>query len=275
MAADHHTNQGIIMKVVDLTPEHEALYFECLEDWSDEIKEAGDHKACWYRKYKDRGLRIKLALDDDGKVGGMIQYLPIEESSIQGNNLFFILCIWIHGYKKGRGNFQKKGMGKALLKAAEDDAKEKGAKGMAAWGVWLPFWMKASWFKKHGYKKADRDGMALLVWKPFTDDTQPPRWIKQKKQIPSSSGKVNVTAFLNGWCPAQNMVYERTRRASAVFGDKVVFQTIDTTDRESFLEWGIADGIFVNGKKLSSGPPPSYEKIRRIIAKHLKKTKTA
>jgi hypothetical protein len=29
------------MKVIDLKPEHEALYFNCLEDWSDEIKEAG------------------------------------------------------------------------------------------------------------------------------------------------------------------------------------------------------------------------------------------
>ncbi len=261
------------MKVIDLTPEHEVTYFECLEEWSDEIKEAGDHKSCWYRKYVDRGLRVKLALDDDGKVGGMIQYLPIEESFVEGTDLFFILCIWVHGHKKGRGDFQKKGMGKALLKAAEEDAKERGAKGIAAWGVWLPFWMKASWFKKQGYKKADRDGMALLVWKKFTDNTQPPRWVKQKKRVPSGSDKVAVTAFKNGWCSAQNMIYERARRASTEFGDEVVFQTIDTSDPGSFSEWGIADGIFINGKKIGSGPPPSYEKIRKVIAKNVKKNK--
>ena len=38
------------MTVVDLSPGHEGLYFQCLEDWSDEIREAGDHKAVWYRK---------------------------------------------------------------------------------------------------------------------------------------------------------------------------------------------------------------------------------
>ena len=65
------------MKVIDLNSEHEALYFVCLEDWSDEIKEAGNHKACWYHKYRDRDLRVKLALDNKGEVGGMIQYLPI------------------------------------------------------------------------------------------------------------------------------------------------------------------------------------------------------
>jgi GNAT superfamily N-acetyltransferase len=176
------------MNVIDLNPQNQELYFQCLEDWSDEIKEAGNHKACWYNKHKDRGLRVKLALDDNSEVGGMIQYLPIEESFIEGKDLYFVLCIWVHGHKKGKGNFQKKGMGKALLQAAEDDAKGKGAKGMAAWGIWLPFWMKASWFKKYGYNKADRDGIAVLVWKAFTDDASSPHWIKQKKRVPTGYG---------------------------------------------------------------------------------------
>lgn len=109
------------MKVIDLTEDYKQLYFLCLEDWSEEMKEAGDHKEVWYNKMKDKGLGVKLALDDNGKVGGMIQYIPIENSLAEGKDLYFINCIWIHGYKKGRGNFQKKGMGKALLQAAEDD----------------------------------------------------------------------------------------------------------------------------------------------------------
>jgi len=260
------------MNVIDLTPEYQEIYFECLEDWSDEIKEAGDHKGCWYHKYIDKGLRVKLAIGDNGEVGGMIQYLPVEESFIEGKDLFFILCIWVHGHKKGRGNFQKRGMGNKLLKAAEADAKEKGAKGMAAWGIWPPLWMKASWFKKHGYKKADRDGIAILVWKAFAEDVYPPRWIKQKKKVPTIPGKVTVSAFSNGWCSAQNLVYERAKRATDEFGDIVVFKTIDTSDYNLFSEWGIVDGVFVNGKKIRSGPPPSYEKIRKVIAKSVKKT---
>ncbi len=53
-------------------------------------------------------------------------------------SLYFILCIWVHGHKQGPGNLQKRGMGKALLQAAEDDARDLGAKGIAAWGLWLP-----------------------------------------------------------------------------------------------------------------------------------------
>lgn len=259
------------MDVIDLKPEYYDTYFNCLEGWSDEIKEAGDHKACWYHKYKEKGLRVKLALDDEGKAAGMIQYLPIEESTVDGEGLYFILCIWVHGHKEGIGNFQGKGMGKALLSAAEDDVRNLGAKGMAAWGLWLPFWMKASWFKKQGYKKAERNSMQLLVWKPFVDDATQPNWIRPKKSVPRNPGKVTVTAFINGWCPAQNAVYERAKRACLEFGDKVIFESIDTSDREVFLEWGISDGLFIDGKQVAFGPPLPYEKILKKISKRVKK----
>ena len=86
----------------------------------------------------------------------MIQYVPIEQSVAEGNDLYFINCIWVHGYKEGRGSFRKQGMGKSLLQAAETDVEARGAKGLVAWGLVLPFWMKASWFKQHGYTKVDR-----------------------------------------------------------------------------------------------------------------------
>ncbi len=121
------------MKIVYLTEEYEGNYFVCLEDWSDEIREAGNHKEHWYRKMKDKGLCVKLALNNEEKPVGMIQYLPIEYSFVEGSELYFIPCIWVHGYKnKGVGNYQKHGIGKALIMEAEDDVKKGGAKGLAA-----------------------------------------------------------------------------------------------------------------------------------------------
>jgi GNAT superfamily N-acetyltransferase len=257
------------MKFIDLCPEHEPLYFYCLEDWSDEIKMAGNHKACWYARMKDRGLRLKLALADHGEVGGMIQNLPIEDSMAMGNHLYFILCIWVHGYRQGRGNFQKQGMGRALLQAAEADAAALGARGMAAWGISLPFWMKASWFKKQGYQRTDKQGMSVLLWKPFVADAVAPQWIKQKQRPDKIPGQVTVTAFINGWCPAQNLVYERARLAAQEFDERVVFREINTFSREVFLEWGISDALFIDDRPMRTEPPPSVERIRKRIAKKL------
>ncbi len=256
--------------VTDPSPEHLFSYTHCLEEESEDIRESGEHKACWFEKYKARGLRVKLALDSEGVPVGMIQYLPIESSFVRGEGLYFILCIWVHGHKMlPKGDRQGHGIGSRLLEAAETDARVLGAKGMAAWGLWLPFWMKASWFKKKGYTKADRDGMALLLYKPFSDDAIPPQWVRPKKEPPRSEENVTVAAFKNGWCPAQNMVFERTKRACESLGGRVVFLEFDTSDPKVFEEWGISDGVFIDGKPLSWGPPPSYETILKAIKKRL------
>jgi GNAT superfamily N-acetyltransferase len=260
------------LEIVELTDDTRDLYCLCLEDWSEEMKEGGNNKQLWYEKMKGKGLRVKLAKDDEGNIGGMIQYIPIEHSHITGDG-YFIYCVWVHGYKEGRGNFQGKGMGQTLLKAAEEDAKRLGAKGIAAWGISMPFWMKASWFKKHGYKVADKDGMGVLLWKPFADGAIAPKWLKQQKTPPGIPGKVAVTSFVNGWCQAQNLVHERAKRASAELGDKVIFQKYDTSDRNVLLEWGLVDALFIDGKLVSGGPPPSYDKIKKLIEKRARKLK--
>ncbi len=251
------------MRVIDLDRQHESLFCVCLEDWSDEVKEGEALKKDWYSQMKKRGLRVKLAVDENGQVGGMIQYAPVEYAPAKGNDSFFIYCIWVHGHKKGRGNFQKKGMGKALLKAAEQDAQSKGAKAMIAWGLSSPFWMKASWFLKQGYVKTDQDGSRVLVWKPFSADAVAPKWIRQVKKPAAGAhpGKVTVTSFVNGFCPAQNMVAERAKRATAEIGDKAIFQQIHTLDRDVFLAWGISDALYIEDKAVNTGPPPSYERI--------------
>ena len=258
------------MHIIDLADEHRDLFAQCLMDWSADAKEAGPRRAEWVERFLARGLRAKLAVDDNGTVGGMIQYLPIEQSCAQGAGLYFIPCIWVHGHKEGRGDFRGRGMGSALLAAAEADARALGAKGMAAWGIWLPVWMKASWFKRHGYRKADRHGLAVLVWKPFVEDASPPRWLESPKPLPENlPGKVTVTALVNGWCLACNLSCERAKRAAAEFGDRVVFREIDVSEPTMLAEWRRSDEIFVDGKQVRTGPPPSYAKLRALIGKRV------
>ena len=262
------------MRIVELDEETKPLFCMCLEDWQDDVdmKEGARRRHLWVDRFTARGLRVKVALDDAGTPGGMIQYLPIEESTVDGTGLYFITCIWVHGHTQGRGNFQGQGMGQALLAAAEDDARARGAKGMAAWGLWLPFWMKASWFKRHGYRTVDRDGIASLLFKPFTPDARPPRWFRRtQKPIVLDPGCVNVTSFLSGWCTAGCMTAERARRVSGEFGAPVAFREVDTSEHQTVAEWGLADALFVNGEQIKIGPPPSLERLRKIIGKKVKR----
>lgn len=60
--ADLLSPYDVNMKTIDLNDNLKPLYFVCLEDWSEEIKEAENHKEVWYNKVKDKGLRVKFAL---------------------------------------------------------------------------------------------------------------------------------------------------------------------------------------------------------------------
>lgn len=256
--------------IIDLSQETKSDYFSCMEEWSDEMKDGVCRKECWYNGMQEKGLRVKLALNDAGVVAGMIHYAPIEYSWVEGEDLYFIFCIWVHGHKKGRGDLRKRGVGTALLQAAENDARSLHTKGLVAWGIRLPFFMRSGWFKKHGYRKVDGKGVSELLWKPFTDNAFPPRWIKAKRKPDLAAGKVVVTALANGWCSGINGMIERARRASSEFGDKVIYREIDTSSRATVREWGLSDGLFVNDRNIYNGPPLSYEKIKKIIGKKVK-----
>ena len=253
------------IRVRDLEPRDLPSYLVCLEDWSDEMHEAGDHKAQWYQQMRDQGLRVKLALDLEDRPVGMIQYLPIERSPAVGSGLYMILCIWVHGHRQGVGPAQGRGIGEALLGAAEDDAQALGAAGMAAWGLHLPVWMRASWFRDHGYRTADRRGVRELVWKPFVAEARPPAWPYERPVPVADPTGVDVVAFKSGWCPAANLVYERARRAAEDVGEPVSFTTVDVSDHEELVRHGRSDSVFVDGHPLQRGAPPSAATIRRRL----------
>ena len=48
------------MEIVDFEKRYADKYFLCLEDWSDEIKEAANHKEVWFIKMKEKGLLKEL-----------------------------------------------------------------------------------------------------------------------------------------------------------------------------------------------------------------------
>jgi len=259
------------MEIIDLSEGTRIDYFTCLEEWSEEMKDGVCRKECWYNGMREKGLRVKLARNDSGTVAGMIQYAPIEHSWVEGKNLYFVYCIWVHGHKKGRGDLRKHGFGTALLQAAEDDVKRLQSNGLVVWGVILPFYMHAGWFKKHGYSKVDRNGIRVLLWKRFSDEADRPRWIRAKKKPELVPGKVVVTALAYGWCSGINGMLERAKKIYIEFGDKVIFREIYMSNREAIREWGISDGLFVDERNIYKGPPLSYNKIKEIIGKKVRK----
>ncbi|MDA3850384.1 MAG: GNAT family N-acetyltransferase [Spirochaetaceae bacterium] len=123
-------------EIVDLSEQNFEDFCCCLTPEDETIHQAGDKKAQWLKKRKDNDFGAKIARLADGSNIGMIQYLPIEESTAQGENLYFVQCIWIPPKKRNQaGQQRKKGVGKTLLKAAEEDVRQRGAAGLVVWGT--------------------------------------------------------------------------------------------------------------------------------------------
>jgi hypothetical protein len=85
----------------------------------------------------------------------------------------------------------------------------------------------------------------------------------------SMASRAPVTQYLTRW---RRAAFPWAKRAAAAFDERVIFEAFDTSDRATFLEWGIWDSLFVDGKEVRTGPPPpSYENVRHLIVKRLKK----
>jgi hypothetical protein len=59
------------------------------------------------------------------------------------------------------------------------------------------------------------------------------------------------------------------------FASRVVVGAIVTSDRVEFLRWGISDALFVNRKRVRTGPPPPQEGRRILTEKQAKRVRSA
>lgn len=261
---NERVSEGAV-RITDVGPVHLDEFCRCLSTDSEDALQGAPRRWLWVEVMRQRGLRAKIALDDTERAIGMIQYLPAGEALIDGPDLYFIQCIWVPPKDASGSRLQGHGVGTMLLSAAEEDARALGANGMAAWGLRLPIWMRASWFCKHGYHRVDHAGITSLVFKAFTPDAVAPRLTHAQRRPDPEPGCVKVTCLVNGWCCAANAATERARLAAEDLGDPVVFEEFDTTDPAVARQWGALDAVFIDDKKVWTGPPPSYAKLRRKI----------
>ena len=256
------------MKFMHIDHDTAGTFFRCLHDEKPADPRVIALRRRWYNRYKDKGLRAKVLVRDDDAIVGLCQYLPIEHSFLRGNNLFAILCMWVHGYEHRVGNQQGQGYGAFVLHHIEEDARVSGAKGVAAWGMDFPFWNPVSFYEHMGYTRVEKQPPVILVWKPFTTDATPPTLLQPAPLPEPETETTNVTMFINGWCGSGCEHCVAARDVVAELGDMVSYTEIDTSDRTTMEVWGIDDGLFLDGTPFRpNGPPWTREELSAEIRK--------
>ncbi|MFX0174016.1 MAG: GNAT family N-acetyltransferase [Candidatus Hodarchaeota archaeon] len=134
---------------------------------SEEIDFVAKKRSTWYCNMRSKGFKTKVAFLDEKPVG-FLHIVPIEFSHWGpiGKDLMVILCQHVETGAKG------KGIGRALLQAAEQETIKDDKKGLVVCAYYYEdFWfMLALFYEKHDYKPIIRKKMTKEGDKNFLDE---------------------------------------------------------------------------------------------------------
>ncbi|MHA1677144.1 MAG: GNAT family N-acetyltransferase [Promethearchaeota archaeon] len=230
-----------------------------------EYEESGIRRISWLRKMEQKGLVVKVALIN-GIHAGFIYLMPIEINpwGIEGKELMFFPCLVSHS------KFSRKGIGKSLIKAAEEETIKRGKKGLATVGYFWDFWfMPASFFTKLGFIVAERIKEEAILCKLFDDNVALPHFRTEKYKFKEVKGKVVIDLFWNKFCLTSDVEAQRVREVVSEFGENVILNEYESTNLEIMNKYGISRKIYVNGTAMEIGPEIDKDTLRMTIKRVL------
>jgi GNAT superfamily N-acetyltransferase len=240
---------------------------------SEEMDSSAGRRLAWLRAMHEKGSRVKVATVG-GEQAGFLHVIPIEFCpwGPLGRDLLVIPCLV--SANKGRG------VAKALLAAAEEEARRQGGKGIVTIGYYHDFWfMPASFFEANGFLKCggarqgyfDPKSRAAVLWRVFDEHVEAPLLLKPNYEFKTIPGKVVIDLFWNEFCQTSNIEAQRVREVAAEFGDLVTLKQYSADDRVALLRHQIARGIFINGREIYWGYEAPKDGIREAISQALRK----
>ncbi|MBT8267912.1 MAG: GNAT family N-acetyltransferase [Bacteroidia bacterium] len=129
-------------------------------------------KVSWFKNKLNKGLRIILIKDDQGKEIGFIEFIPSELAwrPVKATNFYFIQCIALFGKAMRNQN-----LGTALLQQCEAEAREEGKFGLCTLSSDGPWMATKEIFVKNGFHVVEKKDRFELMVKAFAKDCQLPK----------------------------------------------------------------------------------------------------
>lgn len=184
--------------VVDLTPDNIEDYGVC--GYKDIRKHQElRNKIAWFRRYYEKGLRIKAIVTSGGGYQGMIEYIPGRYSyrPVNAEDYMLIHCIFV-GFKN---EYKGRGLGSLLIDECMKDARSMGLGGVAVVTRKGPFMADKRIFLKKGFKAVDKaePDFELLAVK-FDGDLEDPGFRPCVREGTSKNQK-DLTIMRSVQCP--------------------------------------------------------------------------
>jgi GNAT superfamily N-acetyltransferase len=258
------------LTIRDMNQEDEYFVGTCShEGESSEMDECAVDRLMWIKEMIPKSLKVKVALAD-GRHAGFLHLMPIEmsPSGPAGREVCVIPCLYV---LKRAGGW---GIGKALMEAAERDARAMGKKALVVEAYYHEFWfMPAPFFEKCGFAVVKRSGHRALLWKKFDEDAEPPDWVPEEPPLKPAKDKVVVELYWNRFCQTSSIESRRVKEVVAEFGERALLVEHEIADMEDLRKHKKSRGIFVDGTEIWWGYEAPKEGIREAITKALQQVR--
>ena len=257
------------MEVFELQDSEEqtllCLNFDFSKDWEIDREQAfkplgraKDVKRFWNYNTLFKGVRILVAYEGASPVGHL-EYIPIESAPrpVKGEDLIFIDCLFVEPKMRWHG------VGARLLEACEEKAREH-ARGLAVIAYPDSLFMPAGFFIEHGFAVVQESECAWLLLKAWRE-VKPPEFLPHTyRPAPPLPGRTTIDIFWCSQCPFWVHTRDELLKVAHELGDRVQVREVNTDDRQVMEQWGIANGVFINGE-CAFLYPPSKAEIRKAL----------
>ena len=226
---------------INLTEENLAQEHLCCIIRSRKPHPGVESKRAWLRERLREG-HVFRKLDAKGVV--FIEYAPLETAwvPVEGDNFFYLYCLWV------TGDFKGKGYGRQLMEYCLNDARTKGKSGVCMLGAekqkaWLS---DQAFAEKYGFETVDTtpDGYRLLS---LSFDGTKPRFGENAKRLEITQQE--PTIYYSAQCPYIHQSVELVRKTCQELEAPYTLIPVDTLEKAKalpcvFNNWA----VFYRGK---------------------------
>lgn len=204
--------------------------------------------------------------DSEGASVGQLYYALSERALVPYQvepGVAVMYCEWI------QRRHQKRGLGRLLFSTFEADMREQGYKGILVEATDREQQMHFRHYVARGFEIVHEAGHRKLLYLPLNQPRIKARPLEPRIQ-PRRGVPVEILVLSGYLCPFETSTQVILLEVAREFGDRVIVRQEPLTP-ETLQRYGVADGIFFNGREKLRGAA-TEEAIRQAIIEELSET---
>lgn len=246
------------------TPEDIQQAYPCATEspipfWADGLPLCREWFADNLGKYID-GFHL---VDENGNVIGHIYWASSSHAIVPyeiEDGLAYIYCDWVQQHHRGKGGMH------LLFQEFVGFLRSQGYKGILVAGTEFEGYKYYRHFLKRGFQVLQESNGGKLLYYPLSQASVVAKPITAHVAKESVAG-VEVLVIGSRFCSVAASVVLAVRKVAQELGERVAIKEIPA-GREVIAQYGVANGIFINGKAKFFGPV-SESQVRKAIEEEL------